>query len=261
MELVRGITIIGTGNVAWHLGYIFQKFDIPVAAIVGRNKNKCNELSTFLKVTGTTDYSDIPVDSDLILICVSDSAIKEVTTHLNNIPIPIAHTAASISLAALGTENKMTGVFYPFQTFTKGILPAELAQFPICIEASCQHMSDVLYAIARKISNKVVFINSEQRRVLHLAGILVNNFPNYLFARAYDYLQKNSLDSTLLLPIIDETVRKLHLGDPSKMQTGPAIRGNSQVIDGHIEMLSENPELKEIYFLMSKGINDYFNLK
>ena len=29
-----------------------------------------------------------------------------------------------------------------------------------------------------------VHINSDQRRQLHLAAVLVNNFPNYLYAQA-----------------------------------------------------------------------------
>ncbi len=259
MEINSGITIVGNGNIAWSLGYIFRNAGISINMVVGRNKKNIDELSSFLNVKGTDNFSDIPSDSSLILLCISDNALPEVVLRLSGLDIPVAHTAASIPLSVFEKKNTMTGIFYPFQTFTKGILPDLNKSFPLCIEASCQKMLDLLDSFARRITDRVVLLNSEERKKLHLAGILVNNFSNYLITRAYGFLKENSIDPRLLVPLMDETMRKVHFCDPETAQTGPAVRGSQSVIEDHLNMLTEHPDLRELYLMMSKGINNYFN--
>ena len=51
-------------------------------------------------------------------------------------------------------------------------------------------------------------INSDQRRQLHLAAVLVNNFPNYLYAQAEVLCIEKGLSFELLKPLLFETVSK-----------------------------------------------------
>ena len=60
-----------------------------------------------------------------------------------------------------------------------------------------------------------------------------------------------------LLPLIDETARKVHRLSPQEAQTGPAIRYDEKVIRSHINLLEHRPRLQEIYELLSKSIHEY----
>lgn len=253
MKFKNGISIIGSGNVAWHLTHLFSKNNIRINALISRNLKAVSKLAEPLNITYSSDIEHIPENSDLILICISDGAIIEMSKKLVGKNRPIAHTAGSISLDVLSLYHSHSGVFYPFQSFTLGV-PITGLEIPICIEASNSETTDLLRQLGATISNKIVCLNSAQRKNLHLSGVLVNNFANFLFAKAYDYLEKQNIDSGLLFPIIQQTARKIVNAHPGKLQTGPAARGATSVIEEHLVLLEGDKDLKEIYELISHKI-------
>jgi predicted short-subunit dehydrogenase-like oxidoreductase (DUF2520 family) len=74
-------------------------------------------------------------------------------------------------------------------------------------------------------------------------------------------LEKNGLPFDAMLPLIDETARKVHGLHPKVAQTGPAVRGDENVMGKHLEMLEDEPEIKEIYRLISDSIQKIINHK
>ena len=73
---------------------------------------------------------------------------------------------------------------------------------------------------------------------------------------AKEIAEQNNLDYDLLKPLIAETLNKsLEIG-PEKAQTGPAVRGDFEILERHMEFLKENPELAEIYRIVSQHIID-----
>ena len=73
---------------------------------------------------------------------------------------------------------------------------------------------------------------------------------------AKDIAKQNDLDFNVLKPLIAETLNKsLEIG-PEKSQTGPAMRGDFEILERHMEFLKENPELAEIYKVISQHIID-----
>ena len=56
------------------------------------------------------------------------------------------------------------------------------------------------------------------------------------------------------MPLIEETVHRMHYYDPAVMQTGPAARGDERTIAKHVAMLENEPALKKIYTLITESI-------
>ena len=73
-------------------------------------------------------------------------------------------------------------------------------------------------------------------------------------------LEKYQLPFHVMLPLIDETARKVHELAPRDAQTGPAVRYDKNVIENHLAMLADLPALQEIYKLMSKSIHEHHQL-
>ena len=96
-------------------------------------------------------------------------------------------------------------------------------------------------------------INSDQRRQLHLAAVLVNNFPNYLYTQAEVLCIEKGLSFELLKPLLFETVSKLDQLSPIDAQTGPAVRDDKKTIKEHLKLLKK-PHLRSIYKLLTKEI-------
>ena len=95
------------------------------------------------------------------------------------------------------------------------------------------------------------------RRRLHLAAVFACNFTNHCCTLADDVLADAGLDFSVLLPLVDETIAKLHQLPPAQAQTGPAIRHDENVLGLQRAMLSDRPDLQEIYSLLSKSIQQY----
>jgi predicted short-subunit dehydrogenase-like oxidoreductase (DUF2520 family) len=62
---------------------------------------------------------------------------------------------------------------------------------------------------------------------------------------------KKDLNIELLLPLIKQGTRKLRSMSPKAAQTGPAKRGDTAVMQKHLELLKNNKELKQVYRLLS----------
>jgi len=255
------IAIIGTGNVAWHLGMAFENAGHVVCAIAGRNPNEVHALASIFynaePIIGT-NLSDLQLD--VAIICVSDDAIEEVAQNLALPPdCVLAHSSGSIPLSSLGyaqTEN--IGVFYPLQTFTKG-KKVEFDSIPICIEADNSGALKVLETLAKSISNTVAPLNSKERGILHLSAVFASNFSNHMLTLSKGILEQNQMDYDLLKPLIIETINKSLSQGPEFAQTGPAKRGDVETLDKQYQALLPDPDTAELYKAISQHILDYYS--
>jgi predicted short-subunit dehydrogenase-like oxidoreductase (DUF2520 family) len=252
------ITLVGAGNLGWHLGHAFKEKGIRIANVISRTLYSAQLLASEIDCEYSISVGDIDPRTDIILVAVDDSHLEEVLTGLKNVRSIILHTCGSIDIDIFNGICKQYGVFYPFQTFTKGV-PVDFGEVPVLIEASDMNTLEVIRALAESISRNVKEVNSEQRQWIHLCGVLVNNFTNHLVARATDLMQKHRLDTKLLLPLAMETVAKLEKTTAFEAQTGPARRKNHAVIEKHLELLSDETELKKLYSLLTDSIIAYYS--
>ena len=94
-----------------------------------------------------------------------------------------------------------------------------------------------------------------KREHLHLAAVFACNFTNHMYALALDVLRKYNLPFNLLLPLIDETARKVHALSPRQAQTGPALRNDTGVMNAHLALLADDERMRQLYGLISKSIH------
>lgn len=248
------IVIIGSGNVATQLGLILNESN-KILQVFSRDIKKAKKLALEFGCTGVSDYAKINKEADLYIISVKDDALKEVCSKLEINQGIVVHTSGSVSLDVFQPKFSRFGVVYPLMTFSKEKISFS---YPICLEASDEQTMANLQKIGTNIG-QTIELNSEQRKKLHLAAVTVNNFTNYLFTLAFNYLNKNEIDSKLLYPLMSETVSKALKESPTKIQTGPAKRKDREIIKKHIEMLESFPEYKKLYSFVSEQIFNYHN--
>ena len=249
------IAIVGSGNVAWHLAPELENSGHRVVEIFSRNPKNAKALQKRLynaEINPTLDFSESELD--IIILCVSDDAIEEVAMEIalpeNTI---IVHTSGSQSISKLGfTATENIGVFYPLQTFTKR-KKVEFEEIPILIEAEKRQVLKTLKNLAKSISKEVHTIDSKDRMAIHVAAVFACNFSNFLFGISEQILNKQGFELDILRPLIAETLNKsLDIG-PKEAQTGPAARGDLEILDKHMAYL-EKSEYQELYQLMTEKI-------
>ena len=249
---MKNIILIGSGNVATHLGLSLLNQGYTIKQVWSKQLINAKVLAKKVNSTATNELKNIE-DADLYIISVKDNALVSIIQKLN--VNNIVHTSGSIGLEIFNSKVKNYGVFYPLQTFNKEI-HLDLITTPICIEANNKSFQKNLMRIGKDVSKKVIKMNSEQRKKIHLAAVFACNFTNHMFTIADEILSKNNTDFKLLIPIINQTVNKLNLHKPAKIQTGPAKRKETKIINSHINQLSDK-KIKELYKLISESIIKY----
>ncbi len=249
------VIILGTGNVGTHLIQAFTKAnEVELVQVYNRTKSALKSLKH--EVNSTTSLKELK-EADIYIITISDDAISKFSSQLQVKNKLVVHTSGSVSLDQLNSKNSK-GVFYPLQTFSKDAT-IDFKNIPICIEAERNDDLVVLEKLASTISNQVYYIDSEQRKQIHLAAVFVNNFVNHLYKIGNDICAEHAIPKEILKPLIQETALKITTTIPFDAQTGPARRNDLQTIKSHLALVSDTN--KEIYKLLTQSIQQTYGEK
>lgn len=244
--------IIGSGNVAYHLAKAFTQNNIKVNQIFGRNEIELSKISNEFNIPYSTQNLD---ESELYIIAVSDSSVKNVSELIKNENALVAHTSGSLPKEIL-KGNYRKASFYPLQTFSK-TKDLDYSKIPFFIEAENQIDEKTLFELASIISDNVENSDYEKRKYIHLTAVFACNFVNHLFARAKEISDSQDLDFNYFLPLINETVEKIKHLEPKSAQTGPAVRGDERVLKLHEELI-KNEEQLHIYKTLNESIKKMY---
>lgn len=252
----RRIALIGAGNVATHLAPALLKGGENLCQIYSRSIESARELGKKTGITYTSDISAVYPDCDMYIFCVSDHALLPL---LKNMRIKkeatVLHTSGSLPMHILKGGAARYGVLYPLQTFSKK-RDLDFREIPLCVEASDREVARELRELAERLSARVEEISSERRKVLHLAAVFANNFVNGLYGISGQILEKEGLDFNLLRPLIFETAHKVLQMSPENAQTGPARRGDENVLNMHKTLLKNDRRWLALYAMMTDLIRE-----
>ncbi|MGC6414421.1 MAG: DUF2520 domain-containing protein [Bacteroidia bacterium] len=192
--------------------------------------------------------------NDFVFITTSDQkvidAIKEVGAYSENIII----TSGGIHMREL---PQFVSVFYPLYSFSI-YSDIDWSKVPVFLEYN-NVVSISFKKLLEKLQLRWTFLNSDDRNKVHLAAVFVNNFTNANLIAAKEVLTHFRINKfEYLIPILMQTADKVLTNDPKDSQTGPAIRGDEDVIKHHIELLKSLDEEKDLYILLSKYIRQKF---
>ena len=234
------VVVLGSGNVGTHLHEAFKRAGISAVLIPAR------------------EYGGAELEADSVIICVRDSDIKALASRLRPAPGTIvAHTSGSIGIDALQGLLKTgfpVGVFYPLQTFSRDV-GMDYSDIPFLIEGSDRNAVERLVSLAKRVSGNVMEADSRVRSEYHIAAVVACNFANHLWSLADGYLASRGLPFSMLHPLLRQTLDKALTVSPREAQTGPARRGDRNVLDSHMRRLSgSGAPLAEIYGLLSESI-------
>lgn len=247
------IVMIGAGNVATHLGLaLYQKKQV-IVQVCSKRKTSSEALAKKLNCKATTSLAKIDTTADVYIIATNDDSIASIADELKLQNKIVVHTSGSIEMGVLKHCSENVGVFYPLQTFSK-TRTIDFDKVPVCIEANNKATLETLMMLAKKVSKRVVKIDSEQRKLIHLSAIFANNFTNHLLHIAEELLLTHQLPFDLLQPLITETLNKTEHHSPMDVQTGPAKRGDTKTMKTHLSLLAEHKDYQELYKLLSISI-------
>ncbi len=252
--------VFGAGNVASHLVPALEESGaIEVSAVWSRTEEHASELASRLRsALPVCSIDAVPDGAELYLVSVADDMVRRIAAEYNGGHDAVwLHTSGSVPASALERLTEHYGVLYPLQTFSRGT-ELDLKCVPFFIEGSDESTLSTARYLAEKVSTRVYEADSDLRARMHVAAVFGCNFTNFMWTVADGLLRRNDgLDITVIEPLLKETLRKCMAIGPGNAQTGPAMRGDSNVIDKHISML--DPELADMYKYLTEKIISYYD--
>lgn len=249
------IAVIGAGRVATQMGMALKEAGHEIVAVYSRSEASAKTLADKLACEYTTQKDSIPV-ADVALFMVSDAALPALIESIcpNLSPLTLClHTAGSMQMTLFEGKAQRYGVLYPMQTFSKE-RRVNFREIPCYIEASSHESLESIRQLAESISDKVRPLEYADRLYLHLAAVFASNMANHCYHIAQALCREHGIDFADLSPLISETANKIATMTPHDAQTGPAVRGDHNVMEAQARLLDAYPEAKEIYQLMSANI-------
>jgi predicted short-subunit dehydrogenase-like oxidoreductase (DUF2520 family) len=253
----NSISFAGAGRVAEALSKEFFQAGYTIDKIVSENEKSGRPLADSCKALWSDDLS-FQDSTKVIIVAVPDHRLKSVLESVDCSPETlVVHTAGSFGLDIFPEKIIKRGIFYPLQTFSKG-RKISFLDLPFLLESSDNESAEIIKTLAESIGGKVHLVDTDKRRMLHLAAVFVCNFTNHILTSGREVAFKADYPFQILAPLIKETISKaLDLG-PENAQTGPAVRNDTNTIEKHLELLSFSSELKKVYEVMTKSIIEYY---
>jgi predicted short-subunit dehydrogenase-like oxidoreductase (DUF2520 family) len=244
------VVIIGSGNVATVLGRKIRHAGHIIEQVYSRNAEHARHLAEQLDARHSV--SEIATGADIYIVAISDGSLHGIDKWLQLDDRLVVHTAGSVPMGVLKNVSVNHGILYPLQTLRKELNTNTI--LPVLVDANNENNRSVIFSFARSFADIVEYANDEERSRLHLAAVIANNFSNYLFTLAEEYCISENVDFKMIVPLLEETTKRMNFASPGAAQTGPAARRDLKTISRHLEMLAEYPELRKFYEIFSAEI-------
>ena len=251
------IVFVGAGRLATNLAQALSENGHRIVAVYSHTMESAQVLARLVGALAVDDVAQLPSEADAFILAVKDSVLPTVAQQLDKgrEEQVFFHTAGSVPMSVFGNHHHC-GVVYPMQTFSKQ-RRVDFGEVTFFVEASDSSTLHLAKHLAGSVSNHVKELSSEERRYLHLAAVFACNFVNHCYTLSADVLSSCGLSFDVMLPLVNETARKVATMSPAEAQTGPAVRYDENVIDAQLKMLSSQPLMQQVYRLMSQSIHEH----
>jgi predicted short-subunit dehydrogenase-like oxidoreductase (DUF2520 family) len=185
-------------------------------------------------------------DAGLVLLCVPDTAIREVARTIAPGPW-VAHVSGATPLAALDPHIRRFTV-HPLQTFTRARGAEQLDGAWAAIVADTDEGRAHARALAETLGLRPFDLADDQRILYHCGAAMASNFLVTLYRAAARALDQAGAPPEALLPLMRRTI------DNHFELTGPIARGDWATVDAHLAALGRDlPDLVPMYRALAEA--------
>ena len=278
------VLLIGAGRVGLNLLRLFHRRGIPVSIVVEPDTTRHERVRVIEAHASVHD--DIPVsipdDISYAILAVPDASIAETARRLAALyPLPsrmtVFHcsgTMDSSALTPLSETGCVTGCIHPMQSFHSDILEERALSGIGCGIEGGDEFCEKARAFAETLDWRPLRIDARRKALYHAANVFAGNFPIVLASVAERLLaeavatadgaagdsagedgagEDGAAKFSYLFPMMRTVLARLENVSPSEALTGPAARGEREIIARHLEALEEtDPDIRILYETLTR---------
>jgi predicted short-subunit dehydrogenase-like oxidoreductase (DUF2520 family) len=256
------ISIIGAGSLGTTLTKALVEKGWPVKSVFNRTQHKAVKLAEELEISITGSFpSSLTSLGKLVFITVSDDAISNIALRLSMLSDSfeehtIVHCSGNESaklLQQLKQKGATVASFHPLQTFTSESSPEDFNGIYFSMQGDSQAFT-VLGEIAKNLRANTFTVNESQKSHLHAAAVLASNYITTILDASVEVGSISGLPQkqvkNALLPLVETTLKNVRKQPFDQALSGPVRRGDITTVKKHIELLSGDSELQNLYCLL-----------
>ena len=186
-------------------------------------------------------------DAELTLLCVPDTAIRDVSQGQSLGHGWIAHVSGATPLSVLDPHERRFSL-HPLQTLTRARGPEQLDGAWAAITAETEEAGVRGFELAEMLGLKPFELADESRPLYHAGAAIASNYLVTLHRVASDLFAAAGAPPEALEPLMRRTIEN------GFELTGPIERGDWNTVESHREAIrSVRPDLEPLYDVLAEA--------
>jgi predicted short-subunit dehydrogenase-like oxidoreductase (DUF2520 family) len=182
-------------------------------------------------------------DPDVVLLCVPDTAVSEVSRQLTPGRAWVGHVSGATPLTALEPHEQRFSL-HPLQTFDRSGDPAQLDGAWAAISGEAGEALAVARRFAETLGLRPFELRDDERTLYHAGAVFASNYLVTLQQAAI----RLGVPAEGLVPLMQGTI------DHGFELTGPIARGDWATVEAHKQAIRERqPELEQLYETLAEA--------
>jgi predicted short-subunit dehydrogenase-like oxidoreductase (DUF2520 family) len=185
--------------------------------------------------------------AELTLLCVPDTAIRDVAQRLTPGPGWIGHVSGATPLSALDPHERRFSL-HPLQTFTRSRGPEQLDGAWAAVTAETDEARGQALELARTLGLEPFELDDADRPLYHAGAVVASNYLVTLHDAAAGLLAAAGAPPEALEPLMRGTIEN------GFELTGPIERGDWATVEAHREAIrAVRPDLEPLYDVLAEA--------
>lgn len=237
--------ILGGGRAAWAFGSAWKRIGWPLSGVWLRDESH-SHIAELLQ-TSRMDMADLSRDSELLLVAVSDRAIGEVAAMVPESEALLFHASGAL-LSVRGGFS-----LHPLKSLPPVGMPSDLDDTLLVFEGEHRRTAKL---IAAAVGARFCEVAPEQKPLYHAAAVFGSNYVAAVLDVAERLMREAGVDNARedLVALARSAIENWRLHTDAKRFTGPAARGDREVMERHAAALSGDPQVARLYELLAEQI-------
>lgn len=230
----RRCTVIGTGRA----GASFHR----ALSQVGWHVESCSGRATAAQPHGAVTF-----EADLILVAVPDAAIGAVANAIGPLDAVVAHVSGACGLDVVSPHVRV-GSLHPLMSLPDARTGAARL-LDTCVFAV--DGDPMLLDVVASLGGTAIMVSAEQRTLYHATATIAANHLTALCAQVERLAAQFGVPVEAYWKLMGTTMENIERVGARAALTGPAVRGDWETVDAHLQAL-DDPDDRQLYLVLCR---------
>jgi len=185
--------------------------------------------------------------AELTLLCVPDTAIRDVAQGLSPEQGWVGHVSGATPLSALDPHERRFSL-HPLQTFTRARGPEQLDGAWAAVTAETDEARELGFELAGVLGLEPFELDDDERALYHAGAVVASNYLVTLYEAGAGLMAAAGAPPEALEPLMRRTIEN------GFELTGPIERGDWETVDAHREAIrNSRPDLEALYDVLAEA--------